>query len=325
MRRANGTGTIVKLSGNRRRPFEVRVNTRINEWGYPVYDVLGRYADRLEADIALAEYNKSPFDVNRKKITFAEVYNLWYDWKYKTPAKTYSRSSIDCTKGAFSKCQALHNTPILEIKTDHMQRILDNHELSHAYLEHIGSLFKQVFKYAMEYDIIEKDYSRYLCITKAEDDKPGVPFTRQEIAALWQQADKIPYVDVVLILIYTGWRISELLGLKTEDVDLEAWIMTGGVKTTAGKNRIVPIHSGIRALVGHYHNTDHAYFLADSTGNRPMTKTAFYKVFSAVLESCGIQSKHTPHDCRHLSHPCWILLVQMRYALTAWWAMLPNP
>jgi integrase len=39
---------------------------------------------------------------------------------------------------------------------------------------------------------------------------------------------------------YSGWRISELLNLKTADVDLQAGTMKGGTKTKAGKNRVVP-------------------------------------------------------------------------------------
>lgn len=49
MRRPNGKGSVVKLSGKRRQPFEVRVNTRMDERNYPVYDVLGRFEDRDKA------------------------------------------------------------------------------------------------------------------------------------------------------------------------------------------------------------------------------------------------------------------------------------
>jgi len=79
MRRPNGSGTIVKLSGKRRKPYEVRVNTYINEWGYPAYDVLGRFENRLDADIALAEFNRDTFDVKKREITFTLLYNFIND------------------------------------------------------------------------------------------------------------------------------------------------------------------------------------------------------------------------------------------------------
>ena len=48
-KRRNGTGSIVRLSGRRREPFEVRVNTHMDKRNYPVYDVLGRFSERDEA------------------------------------------------------------------------------------------------------------------------------------------------------------------------------------------------------------------------------------------------------------------------------------
>jgi len=169
----------------------------------------------------------------------------------------------------------------------------------YAYMEHLANLLHQVFKYASEYDIIDKDYSKFIRITKAEDDEAGIPFTREEIQTLWQNADRVPYADTVLILIYTGWRISELLSMHTENVSLSAWTMTGGVKTAAGKNRIVPIHSGIRHLVQHYHKPGKPFFISNPNNGRAMTKTAYYRLFDNVLTECRITTKHTPHDCRH--------------------------
>ena len=74
------------------------------------------------------------------------------------------------------------------------------------------------------------------------------PFTNDEIKTVWEhQSD--PWVDTVLILLYSGWRISEFLNLKPEDIDLKEGTMKGGTKTKAGKNRIVPIHPKIRPLI----------------------------------------------------------------------------
>ncbi len=299
MRKPNGYGTVVKLSGNRRKPFEVRVNTRVSEWGYPVYDVLDRFENRTDANIALAEYNRTPFDINKRDITFSEVYTMWYDWKYVHNKKKYSASTIACTKGAYNKCESLYNMKLKEIRTSDIQQILDDHTLSHAYMEHIVNLLHQVYKYALEYDIIEKDYSGFIKITKEEDDEKGIPFSKNEINALWRNIDTVPNCDTVLILIYTGWRISEFLGMKTDNVDLSEWTMQGGVKTAAGKNRIVPIHSGIQDLVQARYSPHSSTFIHNVENNKPITKTAYYKAFIEVMNQCGITEKHTPHDCRH--------------------------
>lgn len=291
MRRKNGTGSVVKLSGNRRQPFEVRVNTRMDERNYPVYDVLGRFKDHDEALAALLDYTKDPYDLSINNMTFSDIYHQWYEWKYIKGKKKYSASSMDCAKGAFHKCSALHNRIFKNIRTPDMQNILDDYTLSHAYMEHIQLLFNQLYKYALQFDYVEKNYAQFTRITKEEDDKSGEPFTSEDIKKLWQQIDK-PWVDSILILIYSGWRISELLGISVSDIDTDHMTFKGGVKTRASKNRIVPIHSKIQPLV----------LARLAEGNNILfniSKTYYRKIFSDTLLSVGISDQHTPHDCRH--------------------------
>lgn len=76
-----------------------------------------------------------------------------------------------------------------------------------------------------------------------------MPFTDEEIQQLWDSKDLIPFADMVLIGIYSGWRPQELSILQITDIDLEAGTMKGGLKTDAGKNRIVPIHPVIKPLI----------------------------------------------------------------------------
>lgn len=287
MRNPNGYGSVVKLSGNRRNPFEVRVNTRMDDRNYPKYDVLGRYENRETAIIALAEYNKNPYDINNKKLTFKDVYDMWYDHKYNKSKRKYSRSSMNVTIGAFNKCEALHNLKMSDIKTYDMQSVLDNYDLSHAYMEHIKNLFNQMYKYALEYDIVQKDYSQFCKITKEDDDNAGVPFTIEDIKKLWTAAASVPYADTILILIYSGWRIGEFLNL--EEINTQEGYFKGGIKTRASKNRIVPIHSKIVDIVDKY----------NANGWISINHFAYRKAFAEALNAAGIETPHTPHDCRH--------------------------
>ena len=75
MKNPNGYGTVVRLSGNRRRPFAVRKTKGWNDKGHPIYLTIGYYATRTEGMIALAEYNKSPYDVEVKNITLKKCTN----------------------------------------------------------------------------------------------------------------------------------------------------------------------------------------------------------------------------------------------------------
>lgn len=289
MRRANGNGSVVKLSGNRRNPYEVRVNTRMDCRNYPVYDILGRYPDKDTATAALISYKREPYDLTVNTLTFRQVYEQYYDRKYVKSKRTYSKSSMSCTKNAFQKCTALHTKIFKDIRLDDMQHILDDWSLSHAYLEHIRNLLHQMYEYAMKYDIVQKDISAYLEINKPDDDEHGVPFSTEEIDKLWTAYhQQIPDVDMVLILIYSGWRITELLTL--ENIDTVSGLYKGGIKTQAGKGRIVPIHSKIADMV--QNRLDSGWFYA-------MNKVSFSKKFKTAVSAAGITTYHTPHDCRH--------------------------
>lgn len=74
LKNPNGYGSVFKLSGNRRKPWAVRITTGWTEEGKQTYEYLGYFTTRQEAMIALADYNSNPYDLSAGKITFKEVY-----------------------------------------------------------------------------------------------------------------------------------------------------------------------------------------------------------------------------------------------------------
>jgi len=98
-------------------------------------------------------------------------------------------------------------------------------------------------------------------------------------------------VQMILILIYTGFRIK---AFETITIDIEQGYFKGGVKTAAGKGRIVPIHHAILPFAKKFHKNFPSY------RSRTFRSCNFYP----TLERLGIATahngkKHTPHDCRH--------------------------
>ena len=297
-RRPNGSGTVVKLSGKRKNPFQVRTNTRIDLNGYPIYDVIGCYPDRVSAEIALAEYNKTPYDPKDRKKLFSEVFASWYQWKYKVPHTNAGKtSSQNCMIAAYKKCPSLHNMTMWDIRPQDMQDILDQTELSHAMLEHIRNLFRQMYKYAVQYELVAKDFSQYTKITKEDDDTQGVPFTRDDLRMLWKHKDT-PFVDTILMYCYSGFRINELARMPLEDISLDEQTFTGGLKNRYSRHRTVPIHSAIYEMVKCRLDGDFKSLIYHD-GSKPISEQRYREFFNAALQSCGIQTEHTPHDCRH--------------------------
>ena len=148
-------------------------------------------------------------------------------------------------------------------------------------------------RFALELDIITRCYSDLLTTDPIPETSRN-RFSDDEINCLWNHQNE-PWVDSVLILIYSGWRISELLNLKTADIDLQLGTMTGGTKTKAGKGRIVPIHSLIRLFVERRMDEGGEYLF--NYNGKKCSETKYRKFWKNIMDSLGIEK--SPHECRH--------------------------
>lgn len=105
----------------------------------------------------------------------------------------------------------------------------------------IKSLFNLMFDYALEYEIVQTNFARTFDISKdilkekEEGKREYIPFTEKELQTLWDNVDKVKFVDWVLIQTYMGWRPKELATLRLDEVDLEKWYAQAGMKTDADK------------------------------------------------------------------------------------------
>lgn len=291
----NGYGSIKHLSGNRRKPWAVMVNPHINDAGSYSYDLLGTYAEKSEALIALADYNKNPVDITNKNITFAELFELFYQDKYNSKRK-FSDSTIKSTKTAYNNTKSLHHRKFGDLRHQDLQKVVDNCPLKHASLELIVSLYHQMYEFAIKNDIVDKDVSLYVTINVPDDDEHGIRFEDKDITTLWEHTDD-PDVMMILIYIYTGWRATELAELPKTAISLEDMTMTGGKKTAAGKNRIVPIHPRIQNLVRFFYEQPGDYLFTSCV--KPTTYHIIRRKFADVLKKYALTQPYTLHDCRH--------------------------
>lgn len=147
-------------------------------------------------------------------------------------------------------------------------------------------MVRLLYKYAMANDLCEKDYSIFIEITQEDDDEHGTPFNDSDLKKLWDTKEN-DVSEMLLIMCYSGFRITEYRSLE---VNLEEKYFYGGIKTTAGKNRAVPIHTAIFPLVERRIKRQKKLLLISNHN--------FRLEMYDWLENLGIE-KHTPHDCRH--------------------------
>ena len=296
MRLPSGYGGIVKLKGNRRKPYQVRLTKGFTDEGKQIYMYLGYYARRGEALEALAEYNSSPYDITRETITFAEVYKKWSNEHF----KKVSSSSIERYSNAYRKyCKSLYKMRFKDIRLTHLQAVIDNCGMAHPTRASIKTLFAVLTKFAMKNDIVDKDYAQYVDVGQREGKINRKPFTQEEIDKLFKYVDTFDYLDTILIMIYSGLRVGEMLDLRIENIHLEERYMVGGSKTKAGKNRIIPISKKIEPFIRKYYekNKDKEFLIINSLG-RPMGYSNYRREkFDNIMEK--LKMEHKPHDARH--------------------------
>lgn len=224
-----------------------------------------------------------------KKLTFSDVYEQFYVWKFPEGTKL-SYSSKEAYRTAYSNCTVLHNRIFEDLKAPDMQKVIDDCTLKKQSQMAILTLFKQMYKYAVYSEIVTENKALYVHVNADNDTEHGTPFSDQELQALWRNMDD-PEVQLILIMCYSGWRIGEVPKL---DINLEEKYYQGGSKTKAGKDRVVPIHPAVY---------DFVRSKVESQGKLLMYTQKYHrdKFFYPTLERLGITGnpKHTPHDCRH--------------------------
>lgn len=304
----NGFGSIKKLSGNRRKPYQALTPSKnVNGVIFPG-EPLGYFEKWEDAYERLVLYKANEEWKLRKKkeklYTFAEVYQMYWKDKYELALHPPGKASQRATTAAYKNATPLHDKIFSEITREDLQSVLNElaaptdpkrKPLKCASLELVKALYSGMYKYALGERIADVDVQASVKIPIEDDDQSGIPFSPEELDVLYAHLDN-PVVQSVLIMCYSGWRITEFLTMKT---DLEQMTFFGGIKTRAGKNRTVPIHPDLIPLVQEY--IQHPF---------TCTSVSYRKQWDETLDSLGIlwtcmvdrnnnQIKHTPHDCRH--------------------------
>ena len=212
--------------------------------------------------------------------TFKAVMDRWYADKYQRPEiRTFAAGTLENVKHGMKQLIPLYNRPFASLRLDDLREAVD--QIEAPTMQGLArTVLHGVYKYAVEHEIVEKDYSQGVKIVHHVNEH-GTPFTPDEIRTLYAEKND-PMAEMLLIMIYSGFRISAYKSLK---VNTKEKYFQGGVKTAAGRDRIVPIHSFIQPLV------KKKMLLAD------MKTNTFSIKMTRWCEAHGMD--HSPHDTRH--------------------------
>lgn len=324
-KRSRGEGSII-YDKRRKKPYRARITIGWEEneetgKSKQIFKDVGSYKTKGEASRALAEYLKNPYDLSNKDITFKQLYERWYA-DFMTEDHISHKYRI---KSAYKYCSAIYNKKVREITIIDMKDCIykgtviptrgkNKGEIQFASpstKESIKFLFNHIFGYAAEARIVERNYARDFTLDKKVEKekqlnhKEKIPFSEEEIEKLWKSIEFVPFADMIIYACYSGWRPGEIIKLKVQDVDLENGYIRGGIKTTAGKNRIVPIHPLVRPIVEKYYNeavkAGSEYLFNDVNKKRGigLSKDQYLTRFNNVMAQLNFRKEITPHYTRH--------------------------
>lgn len=321
MRLPNGFGNVSKLSGKRRNPWRARktsgwVIDEKTKKAKQTYITIGYYASRQQALQALSEYNTNPYDLDANKITFAELYEKWSKEKF----EEISGSNINGYRASYKLCEPLYNIKFADIKLIHLQTVVDDSKKNYPALKKLKTLFNQLFDYAVMHEIVPKDRHlvEYVKIGEEEKSTKHYRFTDAEIDALWRWSEGNEYVQLILMLIYSGVRPGELFNTKRSSVDLEARYFTIEKGKNVNAARKVPIHDRTLPFFEHWMSKGNEYLLTNLSGGKFNFDTnhgSYVDPFwTPVLRDIGILeytngkgelAEHLPDDTRHTFTTMW--------------------
>lgn len=299
MKLPNNYGSIEKLPGHRRKPYMVRKTVGWDENGKQIRKIVGYYETRTLALQELALFNENPYDIDLRSITVEKLHKKWQDEKYPQIARKTQQVYNMC----WNYCSEISQLPFADIKTNHLQAIVNSMGEKWSAKKAFKIMWHQLYDYAMKNDMNVKKYSQYIEIGKKTTKLERIPFEEWEIDKLWQNINRMDYIDTILILIYTGLRITELLEIKIENVFIDKKYMVGGIKTEAGTNRIIPLHERIIPLVKKYYNRSKKvnceYLIANSQGKQMKYSNYRREKWDYMMEQLEFNKEHKPHDTRH--------------------------
>ena len=172
--------------------------------------------------VALADIQKDTY-IDKTDITIGQLGEELINKKYESnniKEATYGR-----LLGTFNhiKDSNIYDLKIQKVTPQELQNFMNSKKhYANSYIDKIYELLGSIFKEAINRDYIYKNpLNRVLKPKSEKQDKKVEALTIEEQKQFLEAVKGETYEDILLIALYTGMRIGELLALTPDDVDLD--------------------------------------------------------------------------------------------------------
>ena len=317
--RGNGSGCAYRRPGQSTWTVEVVVGKRhINGDPSmptrPVRKTRGGFRTKLEA-LQYASVLKMQAD-KRVQMTMEQV---WFAWK-EFYASRIEQSTMDGYYYAFQHFSKLHGVFMDLIKAEDLQKCMDDCKSGKRTHENMKCIAGLLWKYAIDKNIIDRNVTTNLYTGKGVSVQREA-LTEREEALIKSAIGCERYSEYVYCLIWLGYRPGEFLKLrkdqlfcapvKTEEGVIQIWYFVNGIKTDAGRDRIVIVPDEILPIIldrTYVPGTDLMFPQYQFSKKKiPLFKgfkqmsDAYFRVeiFKPMMARLGINGNRVPYSSRH--------------------------
>lgn len=304
-KRSHAAGSIVKLSGPRNRPWLARLPEVISG-GKIERPILGCYATYKEADAALREALVNGH-TDKATLTLGGIYQQFTASNY---FAQLSKQGQDSHRKAWKYLMPWAETRISALSTAEFQAAADamrDKGLKRETIAKVRNLASLLCKECIRMGLLDINYGQLVQLPR-EDKTAKLPFSLAELIKIWTFAETgedkkdLQTAWTVLTLCYTGMRPGELLGVELQ-IHIKQFGGTlyfyTGSKTTAGRNRIIPIPTVIRPFVESLAGGRSSGPLVSAPAGGPWRVDNWRKrAFKPLMDHLGIENA-TPYTGRH--------------------------
>lgn len=275
-----------------------------------------------EADNLQRELDKVNTDLH--DITLVDYFDRWFDLYKKSKAKSFSARNQYSIMKKYIR-EYWQDTKMRDIRRSEYQEFINWYGADHAYksVSKLNGAIRTAVNYAIDDDIIRKDFTHNVTVTYNHDKKVKVQYlTNDELTKLKQAVVKVlnPLNTsryMILTAIYTGMRKSEVQALTWKDIDFlhstisvnKSWNeKTKAFKSTktASSNRVIKVNRSLLNHLADLKANSSVMVFQNVLGTIP-TSNALNKCLRSIMSTAGIEKQGFHfHSLRHV-HVAYLL------------------
>lgn len=205
--------------------------------------------------------------------------------------KNLSQSLRYRYRAAWDRWKSIEYAGIATLTVADLENQIKSQSTSYGTAFEMSCLMSHLYKLAIKQEIVPINKMSAVDLPYDRPQPKRLCWTDSEINAFWADLPGHPVTAYILIMCYAGLRYGELSTIKISDIHLSENYMVGGIKSAAGIDRQIPIHTRIKPLIAEF-------CLKNKSKLLHMSRANFRAQYYEAIERCGVR-RLPPHTCRH--------------------------